>query len=111
MTPEASILVENFSIKLFFLCLGLGVVGQALRFGIGMWKIYYDPDPAKTIKAEFNKTKFIISLVLGGTVGSLLSLVYTLPMSNMDIFGCIAGAYGGADFLEGLLKKRAAEIK
>ena len=91
------------------MCVGLGIAGQALRFVIGMYKIYNDAD--RTIKTEFNKKRFLLSLLLGGVVGMMLSLVYTLPMSNVDIFGCIAGGYGGTDFLETFLNKRANEIK
>ena len=102
-------LIEGFSFKMLFLCMALGVFGQLLRFIIGMYKIYNDE--SKTIKGSFNKVRFFISLAIGGMVGMMLSLVYTIPMSNMDIFGCIAGAYGGTDFLEGFFKKRADAIQ
>lgn len=102
-------LIEGFSFKMLFLCMGLGIFGQLLRFVIGMYKLYMDE--TKKIKVDFDKVRFFISLAIGGMIGMLLSLVYTAPMSNMDIFGCIAGSYGGTDFLEGFLKKRSDEIK
>lgn len=109
MTSTASALIENFSIPLFFLCIALGMFGQLLRSVIGLYKIYNDKN--KILKEDFKWQRFAVSLAIGGMVGMMLSLVYTIPMSNMDIFGCIAGAYGGTDFLEGFLKKRASEIQ
>lgn len=102
-------LIENFSLKLFFFCIVLGIFGQLLRSVIGLYKLYNDPKTK--FKIDFNLTRFLISLAIGGMIGMLLSLVYSVPMSNMDIFGCIAGSYGGTDFLEGFLNKRASEIK
>jgi len=109
MTSTATALIENFSVSLFFLCVALGIFGQLLRSIIGLYKIYNDKN--KVLKEDFNTARIFISLAIGGMVGMMLSLVYTAPMSNMDIFGCIAGAYGGTDFLEGFFKKRADAIQ
>jgi hypothetical protein len=48
---------------------------------------------------------------MGAVIGALLGLIYKEPLSNTDVLGIIAASYGGADFLEGFLQKRAETVK
>lgn len=104
-----SIFDSSMSISLLLICILLGLFGQSLRTTIGFYKLISDPD--KPFKDFFEWRKFLISLSLGGLIGALISLIYKLPLSNTDILGIISASYGGADFIEGLLVKKAPTIR
>jgi ABC-type Fe3+-siderophore transport system permease subunit len=102
-------MITELNILLMLVCALLGIGGQAVRSFIGFYKIYHNDDV--TLKQEWKWLRFFSSLLMGAVIGALLGLIYKEPLSNTDVLGIIAASYGGADFLEGFLQKRAETVK
>jgi hypothetical protein len=102
-------MTEDINFLFVFFCIGMGVAGQAIRAFMGFYKLY--TDPISTVKSKWEWGRFVLSLILGACIGSLLSLIYNSPASRTDILGIIAASYGGVDFLEGFLKHRGDQVK
>lgn len=101
-------MMAELNFLLILVCAGLGVAGQAVRAFVGFYKIYHNDN--LTVKQEWQWHRFFVSLLMGVVIGALLGLIYREPLSNTDVLGIIAAGYGGADFLEGFLKKRAEAV-
>lgn len=97
----------DISLWLVLICMILGAVGQLLRATIGLYKLYMRDS---ALKKAINWRRFIVSICMGMLIGTVISLIYRIPLSNTDILGIIACAYSGSDWLEGFLSGRSGQI-
>jgi len=87
-------------------CALFGLLGQALRSIVGLYKLYMDEIEAK----PFNKKRFIVSLIIGASVGALCSFIFIEPLRRTDIPSIIAFGYMGVDSIEGFMSKKSSEL-
>lgn len=90
---------------LILICVLLGIFGQLLRTSMGFYKLIIDPD--KPFADYFRWKRLFASLALGAMVGCITSLLYKIPLSNVDMIGVISASYAGSDWLEGFLMKKS----
>lgn len=98
---------------LAFLAIGglLGAGGQGLRAVIGIKKQIEEAKEAsrpKTVAEWFDGRKLGISFLLGALAGVLAAVsqyASDVAITKDLLLGFAAAGYGGADFIEGLMKK------
>jgi hypothetical protein len=104
-------IVEGLVFKLFFVCIVIGAMGQAIRVFVGLYKLFVDEK--KDFAICFDGRRLLVSIILGALIGALLSIsgLYKLPLSFADVLGILGASYMGVDTLEGFLRKRGAAVK
>jgi len=83
----------------------LGMMGQGIRFAIGMKK-RYEENTGKKSKEWFDSARMILSFIIGAAAGVLAS-IYLLgaDVDRYYLLTVMAAGYAGADFIEALLRK------
>ncbi len=91
-----------------------GLLGQALRVGVGIKKTYDEATANnKPVSALFDWSQFTVSLFLGGAAGAVATLIYSFSGKALDqttIPGVITAGYAGADFLEGIITNATSQL-
>ncbi|MDD4986745.1 MAG: hypothetical protein PHQ43_13410 [Dehalococcoidales bacterium] len=98
-------ILDAATLQILMAGLVCGIFGQFVRSLIGLYKVHTNPATG-SIGQEFDCKRFLISLAMGGTIGLIVSLIYTGPLKNTDLLSIVATSYAGADTLEGFLGKR-----
>ncbi len=102
-------MIAGITLKFVLWCMLFGMIGQAIRSVLGLYKLYMD-DNRNTV-AEFDKQKLMLSLLLGAAIGGLCVLIFNDPLTKTDIMSIIAFGYAGVDGVEGFMNRRSQSIK
>jgi len=102
-------MIEGISISFLLWCVLFGAAGQFLHSLIGLYKLCVDE--TRDTKANFDLKRFLISLLMGASIGGLCVLIFADPLSKTDIMGIISAGYVGVDFVEGFMTKKSQSIQ
>lgn len=84
----------------------LGLIGQVIRVVVGVKKQYDSTESG--LGQWFNKTKLVVSLLIGGLAGFLAGLFLSGDAMNTAFYlAVIAAGYSGSDFIEGFMRTKA----
>jgi uncharacterized membrane protein YoaK (UPF0700 family) len=102
-------MIAGITLKFVLWCVLFGMIGQIVRSILGLYKLCMDEN--RDTKAEFDKQKLLLSLLLGAAIGGLCVLIFNDPLTKTDIMSIIAFGYAGVDGVEGFLNRRSQSIK